>query len=181
MILILLKVSLFILKSYLLSNYILFNIGTIEPEGPILDSINNASKIKYEFIKTTYNSYGKIDFLWNNSKELLFIKNLIKARLDWDRHMLADHLHYWNNVKPLTRNLLKMLNTLFVEIREEFERRHLRAARIAALEEKKLRREMRYKKQRELMNKMGVTGAVILEDDEEDIRLSSIINNGSGK
>jgi hypothetical protein len=39
---------------------------------------------------------------------------------------------------------------------------------------------MRYKKQRELMNKMGVTGAVVLQDDEEDIRLSNIVNGETG-
>ncbi len=109
------------------------------------------------------------------SKEVLFLQNIIKARKEWNKHDFADHLYYWNNVKPIDRMSLLMFKEVYQEFINEFERREIRTKRLDAQKLRRERRKEKLKEAKKLMQEMGLTGPVEIEEDEEDKRLSAII------
>ena len=149
--------------------------GWIESEEPILKSIQEATDLKYNRILETISEYKMVDFLWKLSKEVLFLQNIVKARKEWNKHDFADHLYYWNNVKPIDRMSLLMFKEVYQEFINEFQRREIRIKRLDAQKLRRERRKEKMKEAKKLMQEMGLTGPVEIEEDEEDKRLSAII------
>lgn len=152
--------------------------GFVEHEEPMLKVIQEATDLKYSRIKAAIQEYQNIDYMWTFSKEKLFLQNIIKTRLEWDRHGFADHLYYWHTVRPLDRTCLLMLLTVKKEFDLEWERREDRRVRLEAEKTRRLRRKQKYDELKKAMRELGVYGAVVVEEDDEDRRLTSIITGG---
>ena len=73
---------------------------------------------KYEVLFATNERFEQIDYLWRRSKEKLFVRNVIKARMDMDLHCLADHLYYWTNIRLLSPSMTLLLRIPMAEIRK---------------------------------------------------------------
>ena len=101
----------------MLLNSILCKLST-----PIAEDDTGGEK-KYQTLLDQNVSLEKIDFSWRASKESLFVKNVIKSRLSYDIHDFADHIYYWNNVKPFNRFNIVLLRILQKEIQLELDSR----------------------------------------------------------
>lgn len=120
---------------------------------------------KYAAIKQIIKDTQKYDFMWNNSKEAKFLNNIIEARLEYKQHDLADHLYWWNNMKPYTKIQVHLLRTIHLEVQNELDRRtEERHQEQLRLERAKKRKE-RLAAKKKLMAEMGFTGEVKLDDD----------------
>jgi hypothetical protein len=105
-------------------------------------------------------NYKTIDYTWSTTKELQFIRNIVKYRMAMDLDNFVDHLYYYNNVCPLSRYQLMMLQVPMNEISVEMARRAtaIRQAELAAARQQ--RREAKIAAQKKLMADMGVVGEV---------------------
>lgn len=74
---------------------------------------------KYTYINAKIELFAKYDFMWRNSKERLFLKNILKAREALDKDSFIDHIYYWNDVRPLNIFDLKLLRVISFEIDQE--------------------------------------------------------------
>jgi hypothetical protein len=144
-------------------------------DKPIMDAINTASKNKYDSVIELMHRYENIDFMWKNCKEKRFIMNLIDLRLKWDEHGFADHLFYYNLVRPLDLRTLKCLKAISEELLDEVDRREQRLQREICFKERVRRRHEKKELQKKLNYDMGVAGPVVVEEDDEDRRLLGII------
>jgi hypothetical protein len=144
-------------------------------DKPIMDAINTASRNKYDSVIELMHRYETIDFIWKNCKEKFFIMNLIDLRLKWDEHGFADHLYYYNLVRPLELRTLKCLKAISEELLDEVERRDQRLQREICFKERLRRRNEKKEFQKKLNYEMGVAGPVVIEDDDEDRRLLGIV------
>ena len=70
---------------------------------------SNGSELKYLKILKRNSEFESYDCSWRTSKESLFVKNVVEACIALDMDTFADQLYYWNNVKPLDRYSLQML------------------------------------------------------------------------
>ena len=43
-----------------------------------------------------------IDTMWRCSKEAAFLRTLLRARLEWNEDLFADHVYWWNQVRVAT-------------------------------------------------------------------------------
>jgi hypothetical protein len=89
-----------------------------------------------------------VDYLWTCCKEHLFIKNVIKACNNLDLNAFADHVFYWNNVRPLDRLCIKMLSNLkdavvgeHAQLRELEDKQRHEATMLAKAKEEEHRRD----------------------------------------
>jgi hypothetical protein len=128
------------------------------------ETAENAEE-KYSAVIWKVREFEAIDFMWKTSKEALFLLNIMYARLDLDEDELADHLYYWNNIRPLDRICLKLLTVVKDEIRGELMRQADKKKRSIAGADKAKRRRARFERKRLMMEKLGVE---INEEDIED-------------
>lgn len=104
---------------------------------------------KYHFILEQSAAMEQVDFLWRTSKESLFVVNIVDACLNADLDAFADHVYYWNNVKPLDKLSIRLLKVpkddILMEIQRlrEFEAKEIedRIAEERRIEEEKKRKE----------------------------------------
>jgi len=127
---------------------------------------HRVSKEKYDHIIHLIKEYEEIDYMWASAKDRIFIRNIVKARLEYDKHMLADHLYFWNMVRPLDRIQIRLIRVLVDEIQHELDRR-TEEYRLDALkkEKQKIKRE-KQEKQKKIMKEMGIKGFTNVDDDE---------------
>lgn len=91
-------------------------------ETPPLEDDEGGSK-KYEMLLDQCASFERIDFSWRGSKEALFVKNIIRSRVNYNMNEFADNIYHWNNVKPLSRFNIMILRSIQSEIQAELDRR----------------------------------------------------------
>jgi hypothetical protein len=82
-----------------------------EPAAPLYQT-------KYEALYSMNEQFERIDHLWRRCKEKLFVRNLIKARTEWDLHSYADHIYYWSNVREISACRTILLKVPMMEIRQ---------------------------------------------------------------
>lgn len=123
---------------------------------------------KYGEIIVQIDEYEKIDYMWRCSKEQLFLRNIIKARLAWDRHTFADHLYWWNNIHPLDRPAIELLENVLHELQEETDRKLELRRRELKAREKAERRKKKLEIQKKLMDEMGMQGEAKIPDEEDE-------------
>jgi hypothetical protein len=102
--------------------YPVHEVGDLE-ENSVEAIIDRISLLKYKEILELIDSYKQYDYLWPCTKEVVFFKNIINFRLDFDEHNLVDHVYFWNNVRPLTRFQLTFLKVMIDEVTIEMARR----------------------------------------------------------
>ena len=73
---------------------------------------------KYEMLTNLNENYENIDYLWRRSKEKLFIRNIINARIELNLHSYADHLYYFSNIREFLFNHILLLKIPMLEIKE---------------------------------------------------------------
>jgi hypothetical protein len=71
---------------------------------------------KWDILYNINEQFDLLDYLWRRSKEKLFIRNVIKARMELDMHSFADHLYYWTNVRPLNELRTILLKVVYNEL-----------------------------------------------------------------
>lgn len=71
---------------------------------------------KWDILYNINEQFDLLDYLWRRSKEKLFIRNVIKARMELDMHSFADHLYYWTNVQPLNELRTILLKVVYSEL-----------------------------------------------------------------
>jgi len=71
---------------------------------------------KWDILYNINEQFDLLDYLWRRSKEKLFIRNIIKARMELDMHSFADHLYYWTNVRPLNELRTILLKVVYSEL-----------------------------------------------------------------
>ena len=98
---------------------------------------------KYERVKNLMYDYEDVDFAWASSDEMVFLENIIDARLAYNQHMFADHLYFWDNVRVLRVLDLRMFKHINHEINEELQRREEQRIAARNREEQRIREEAR--------------------------------------
>lgn len=140
-------------------------------EEDMLALQREGARVKYEEISNKIVSYGKIDVLWKCCKESTFLKNIVKYRLEWDTANFAKHLYYWNNVRPLDRQSVLMLKTVYDELEAETARlENVKLQEKRAKERARIKKE-KLEKQKKLLKDMGVEGEAMVDDDEVEKEL----------
>lgn len=76
---------------------------------------------KYEALYSMNEQFERIDYFWRRSKEKLFVRNLIKARTQFDLHAYADHVYYWSNVREISACRIILLKVPMLEIKKHFD------------------------------------------------------------
>jgi hypothetical protein len=94
-----------------------------------------------------------------------FLKNIIRARLDWNIESFANNLYHWNNVCPLDKVSLILLNVMRKELQDELKRRE---GKFKVDTERTSRAEQRALKFEEKRAAMELLGIVIEEKDVAD-------------
>lgn len=148
------------------------------------DQMEKASLEKYESILQKIWDFQAKDSLWRCSKEALFLINIINYRLVWDRTGFANHIYYWNNVRPMDRQFVKCLHTM----NDEFDGEMARVEAIRVREKRDVERnrirKAKLEKQTKLLKDMGVAGDALVDEDgvEKDLlreeQLAKGGNNG---
>jgi hypothetical protein len=130
------------------------------------EQMEKASLVKYEGILQKVWDFQSKDSLWRCSKEALFVINIINYRLVWDRTGFANHIYYWNNVRPMDRQFVKCLHTMNDEFDGEI-------SRVEAIKQREKRdiernriRKAKLEKQAKLLKEMGVAGEALVDEDE---------------
>ena len=131
----------------------------------VYDEIQELSEEKYNAIEWKVHEYEVTDFLWKCSKEALFLKNILRARLSWDLETFANHVYYWDNVRTLDKYCLSLLNVMRMEIQNELEFRDKKAIRDEKRKAKKILFDEKFKEKKAAMAILGVD---IVEKDVED-------------
>jgi len=127
---------------------------------------NRCTDLKYDAIITQMTEYEKIDYMWASAKEQIFLKNIIKARREYEKHDMADHLYHWNMVRPLDRIQLRLIRVMVDEVQHELDRR-TQEYRLDALKKEKRRIKIeKIKQKKEIMKEMGIKGPATVDDDE---------------
>ena len=123
-------------------------------------------KIKYGKIRDVIYSYDDLDFMWATSDEVMFLENIIDARLTFNQHMFADHLYFWDNVRVLHVIDLRMFKVMSHEIDVELAR--LEEIRIKQELEREKERMMKekLKEKKKLMEDLGIKGKPQLSEDD---------------
>ncbi len=134
------------------------------------DVVKRHSVDKYKAVLQQSREYEQLDPYFRVCKECLFIDNIIKARLEWNLHMTADHIYYWNNVRPLGRFQIMYLRELVSEIEIELARR-LELRKIEALrkEQAQKRREKRAEL-RAQMFELGLDPSIVYDAMEKALQ-----------
>jgi len=120
------------------------SVGNSNKYDALTSSISPLYLSKWDILYNINEQYDLLDYLWRRSKEKLFIRNIIKARIELDMHSFADHLYYWTNVRPLNELQTMLLKIIYNELQlsiqlmlEEKQRREKDAAMLLEKEQKK--------------------------------------------
>lgn len=127
---------------------------------------------KYERVKNLMYEYEDVDFAWASSDEMVFLENIIDARLAYNQHMFADHLYFWDNVRVLRVLDLRMFKHINHEINEELQRREEQRIKDEYAREFQKLTKGKMKEKKKLMDELGIKGKVELS--EEDIEALEI-------
>ena len=46
--------------------------------------------------------------MWRCSKEAMFLRTILKCRMEWKEHDFADHVYWWNQVMAIKIMLMLM-------------------------------------------------------------------------
>jgi tetratricopeptide (TPR) repeat protein len=128
------------------------------------------AKVALSEILTKMNQYVTIDFSWLESKEYRFLFNLIRSNLYFNRDEFADHIYWWNCVKPFTRWQIAILHLIASEVEVKRNDRLRRADRARRREEQTKRREDRSRLRRIAL---GEEIAKTMKDDSDSDDVSS--------
>ena len=120
---------------------------------------------KYQNISKILDDMKKEFFMWGNSKENLFLRNMIKIRMDADIDAFADHLYFWDNVKPLDKYSTQIMESFMIELKKEATRRSKERAKKQAAEDKKT---LQAKRQERRVKELRRKGLLIGGGAEED-------------
>lgn len=131
-----------------------------------LEEWHRASKEKYDAISNKIENFKHLDFLWISSKERNFLRNIIKFRLSYDRHNLADHLYHYNNVRPFDRIQLRLLRVIVDEVQVELDRRTEEYRTLEIRKEKIRIKKEKAEKQKKIMKEMGIKGFAVVDEQE---------------
>ena len=131
----------------------------------IENEINNKTDTKYNPIVWKVYEYEGLDTMWKCCKESLFLRSILKARLEWNEDTFADHCYWWNNAYPLRELDIMLLKTMKNEISYELDRRHLKYLRDEKERKRIEKRKIRFEKKKQSMANIGVD---IVEDDVAD-------------
>lgn len=112
---------------------------------------------KYEKVFQKIFYYETIDPLFRGSSEQKFLLNIYQFRLDWNLDSLADHMYCWNNVRPLDRWCLLMIQVVANEVKNELSRRDAVIQREIEREEARKKRK-EAKQMAKLLEQMGGAG-----------------------
>ena len=129
-------------------------------------------KIKYGKIKEKIIEYENIDFMWKNTTEVVFLNNIIEARLSYNQHDFADHLYYWDNLHPFSTVELRSLKTMHIEIQDELDRQAAeRRLELFKKEKARIKKE-KIAAKKKLMEELGLKGKIEIDEDqvEEEAR-----------
>ena len=98
------------------------------------------SQKKYDFLYDLCDSdYYQIDFMWKNSVQRKFCRNLLAARLKCDRHDFIDHVYHYHNIRPIEQIFLILLKIPMEEIPHELEvKKHIEEEQRKEAERQKL-------------------------------------------
>jgi tetratricopeptide (TPR) repeat protein len=132
---------------------------------------------KYEKVQQKLYFYETIDGFFRGSTEQRFLLNIYRERLDWNLDLLADHIYWWNNVRPLDRWCLLMLKVVVDEVKDEQKRLELLAKRQQEKEDRK-KKKKEAKKMAKMLEQM-VTGAPSSQNLEDDLRKISASTDDS--
>ena len=127
----------------------------------ITHPIDGEQKYEKVFQKIFY--YETIDPLFRGSCEQKLLLNIYQFRLDWNIDGLADHLYCWNNVRPLDRWCLLMLQVVVNEVKHELARRDAVIQREIEREEARKKRK-EAKQMAKLLEQMGAAAAAASGD-----------------
>jgi alpha-soluble NSF attachment protein len=137
---------------------------------------------KYEkFIQKVY-FYESIDCFFGGSTEQRFLLNIQRFREQYDLDGLADHIYWWNNVRPLDRWCLLMLKVVVDEVTAEQQRLEAVAKREAEREEKrkKAKEAKRMAKMLQTMTAGDVPSGESLDDQLRKISARTDDSSASG-
>ena len=93
------------------------------------------------------------------------MKNIVRARLDWNIDTFAEHVYFWDNARALDKISLLLLNIMKKEISVEL---ILKEKIATALANKKTRRQLFLAKFQQKKTAMEELGVDIEEKDVED-------------
>ena len=133
--------------------------------------MKEASATKYNEVYAKLVDFEKIDCLWRCSKEALFIDNIVSLRLNYDREKFANHIYYYNNVKPLDRQSVVMLKVMNDEF--SLEVRRLENIKIKEKRDKERARikKMKLDKQKKHLKELGVVEEAVVDDEDVEKEL----------
>ena len=90
-----------------------------------------------------------VNFIWKGCKEAMFVRNLIKARIDCNIHDFADHMYHWNLARPLEMFQILILKTfIHKEIQAEIANKNALQKQARKEAEKKISHAERRRKKR---------------------------------
>ena len=115
---------------------------------------------KYDRLYSINEQFDKGDFMWRRSKDKLFVRNIIKARIDMDIHSYADHLYYWSNVRPLNSARTILLKVPMTEIQHAIaEEIRLEAERKAAADARLIKKKKHQDRAQEKIDHPSISGS----------------------
>ena len=123
---------------------------------------------KYERVKNLMYDYEEVDFVWASSDEMVFLENIIEARLTFNQHMFADHLYFWDNVRVLRVLDIRMFKHMNHEIIFELQLREERRIKDEYERELNKLKKSKMKEKKKLMDDLGIKGRVELSDEDID-------------
>lgn len=123
-------------RNLLLHSLLCLMAGIVHADDPF-------GKKKYDKVRQKWKDYLEDFTVWLCSKEALFIDNILKNRLTYNRTDFIDHVYYWDAVHPWTKHDIILLKVVLQEIETELAKR---AAVVAKRQAKEARKAERIKK-----------------------------------
>ena len=123
---------------------------------------------KYERVKNLMYDYEEVDSAWASSDEMMFLENIIEARLTYNQHMFADHLYFWDNTRVLRVLDLRMFKHMNHEINVELLLREEQRLKDEYEREIQKLKKAKIKEKKKLMDELGIKGRVELSEEDID-------------
>ena len=140
-------------------------------ETELVTKMKEASATKYNEIYDKIIAFEQIDCLWRCSKECKFINNIVEFRLNYDRESFANHIYYWNNVKPLDRQSVVMLKVLNEEFNAELKRLENIKVKEKRDKERARIKKLKLEKQKKHLKDLGVNEEAVVDDEDVEKEL----------
>ena len=112
--------------------------------------------------------YEEVDSAWASSDEMMFLENIIEARLTYNQHMFADHLYFWDNTRVLRVLDLRMFKHMNHEINVELLLREEQRLKDEYEREIQKLKKAKIKEKKKLMDELGIKGRVELSEEDID-------------